>query len=56
MEISSRSIDYRDGDRELSGVLFWNDADRRERPGVLVIHAGAGLDDHASLDYSRFVW
>ncbi len=39
-------IDYRDGDAELSGLLVW-DGNPDARPGVLVVHGGAGLDDHA---------
>jgi dienelactone hydrolase len=39
-------IDYRDGDAELSGLLVW-DGNEIARPGVLVVHGGAGLDDHA---------
>lgn len=34
------------GDAELSGLLVC-DGEERHRPGVLVVHGGAGLDDHA---------
>ena len=43
----SQTIEYRDGDTQLSGVLFTNPADQKKRPGVFLVHAGAGLDDHA---------
>ena len=36
------------GRREgLTGYLAWADGRRGRRPGVLVVHGGAGLDDHA---------
>ena len=41
------TIEYRDGETQLSGLLF-NDSDRqKKRPGLFLVHAGAGLDDHA---------
>jgi dienelactone hydrolase len=46
MQLKEAAIDYRDGDAELSGLLVWEDNDLT-RPGVLVVHGGAGLDDHA---------
>ncbi len=47
MSISTRIIDYRHRDTELSGLLAWNDRSNHKCPGVLVVHGGAGLDDHA---------
>jgi len=44
--MKEQAVQYRDGEAELSGLLVW-EADERTRPGVLVIHGGAGLDDHA---------
>lgn len=46
MKLKEEAIDYRDGDAELSGLLVW-DGTELARPGVLVVHGGAGLDDHA---------
>jgi dienelactone hydrolase len=46
MELKEATIDYRDGDAELTGLLVW-DGNDCARPGVLVVHGGAGLDDHA---------
>jgi dienelactone hydrolase len=44
----------RDGDARLNGFLAI-DADRAgKRPGVLVVHGGAGLDDHARGRARRF--
>jgi dienelactone hydrolase len=46
MELKEAAIDYRDGDAELTGLLVW-DGNDSARPGVIVVHGGAGLDDHA---------
>ena len=45
--ITSREISYRDGDAELTGMLVSDEARSDQRPGILVVHGGAGLDDHA---------
>jgi len=47
LNIISQAVAYRDGDTELSGWLFFEGASPEARPGVLVVHGGAGLDDHA---------
>ena len=47
MSITTQTVGYRDRDTELSGFLAWDDSWNRKRPGVLVVHGGAGLDDHA---------
>ncbi len=45
--INTQAIAYRDRDTELTGQLTW-DAERGDkRPGILVVHGGAGLDSHA---------
>ena len=47
MKINTQSVAYRDGDTELTGEFAW-DAEREDpRPGILVVHGGAGLDSHA---------
>ncbi|MGZ4249801.1 MAG: dienelactone hydrolase family protein [Solirubrobacteraceae bacterium] len=46
MKLKEEAIDYRDADTELSGLLVW-DGNDRARPGVVVVHGGGGLDDHA---------
>lgn len=43
----SQTIEYRDGDTQLSGVLFTDPARTTKCPGLFLVHAGAGLDDHA---------
>jgi dienelactone hydrolase len=47
MPINTQTIGYRDGDTDLTGQLAWDDSQDRQRPGILVVHGGAGLDNHA---------
>ena len=54
MRLETEQIGYRDGDASLNGVLAL-DMDRAgKRPGVLVVHGGAGVDDHARGRARRF--
>jgi dienelactone hydrolase len=54
MRLETEPIVYRDGDVRLEGFLAI-DADRAgTRPGVLVVHGGAGIDDHARGRARRF--
>ena len=54
MRLETEPIAYRDGDGRLTGFLAI-DADRAgKRPGVLVVHGGAGVDDHARGRARRF--
>lgn len=53
MTIEIESSSYRDGDLPLSGAFVRDAANAAKRPGVLVIHGGAGLDDHARAQASR---
>ena len=46
MNLTEETVEYRDGEAELRGLLVWGE-DGGKRPGVLVVHGGAGLDDHA---------
>lgn len=46
-EIISEAVQYRDGDVDLKGQLFWDDADQSKRPGVMVVHEWWGLNDYA---------
>ncbi|MCU1241801.1 MAG: hypothetical protein JWO71_2527 [Candidatus Acidoferrum typicum] len=47
MKMNTQVVAYRDGDTELTGQ-FTSDAERGDkRPGILVVHGGAGLDSHA---------
>ena len=54
MRLETEPIVYRDGDARLHGFLAI-DSDRvGKRPGVLVVHGGAGVDDHARGRARRF--
>src|SRR6058998_3358656 len=54
MPINTQTIGYRDGDTELTGLLAWDASRDYQRPGILVVHGGAGLDDHAKGRGRRF--
>jgi dienelactone hydrolase len=45
---------YRDLDTPLTGVLCRDEARPGARPGVLLVHGGAGLDDHARAQARRY--
>ncbi len=45
--MNTQPIRYRDQDQSLTGFLAWDDAKGNQRPGILVVHGGAGLDEHA---------
>jgi dienelactone hydrolase len=47
MQIASKQANYKDGKISLNGIFFWDEAHTAKRPGVLVVHGGTGLDDHA---------
>jgi dienelactone hydrolase len=46
MAITVQTVEYRDGDTPLSGLLFADSAQQQKRPGLLLVHHGAGLDEH----------
>ncbi len=43
----TQPVAYRDQDTPLTGFFAWDDTQGGQRPGILVVHGGAGLDDHA---------
>jgi len=43
----TRVLSYRDLDTPLTGVFHWNEAQSGRKPGILLMHGGAGLDEHA---------
>jgi len=45
--VNTKAVSYRDENTSLTGFLACDDADRNRRPGILVVHGGAGLDEHA---------
>ena len=54
MTLETQQVAYRDGDARLNGFLAVDAARRDKRPGILVVHGGAGLDDHARGRARRF--
>lgn len=50
--VVTRELDYDDGDVRLHGVLHTRAT--RPGPGILVVHGGAGLDDHALDQAGRY--
>jgi dienelactone hydrolase len=46
VSLREESVAYDDGDTELRGLLVSGDHGA-SRPGILVVHGGTGLDDHA---------
>lgn len=42
-----RTVAYHDAGTPLTGELYRDEAQQGARPGILLIHGGAGLDDHA---------
>jgi dienelactone hydrolase len=54
VRIETEEIVYRDGDTRLNGFLARDAEHVGKRPGVLVVHGGAGLDDHARGRARRF--
>ena len=44
--IQTKTIEYKQGDTTLEGVLVWDDAVQGQRPGVLVVHQWMGLTDY----------
>ena len=47
MQIATKQETYKDAGTTLNGIFFWDESQSTIRPGVLVIHGGAGVDDHA---------
>lgn len=52
--IATRAVSYSDVDTPLTGVLVWNEAQSRPKSGILLIHGGAGLDQHAREQAHRY--
>jgi dienelactone hydrolase len=54
MAITTRPVHYDDQEIALTGVLAWDDAASHALPGLLLVHGGAGLDDHARGQARRY--
>src|ERR1700744_6354582 len=54
MQIATKTVTYNDADTTLNGIFFWDESHSTKRPGVLVVHGGVGLDDHAKNRARRF--
>ncbi|MEN8170121.1 MAG: dienelactone hydrolase family protein [Pseudomonadota bacterium] len=46
-EIQTKAVAYEHDGAKLTGHLYWDDAIKGKRPGVMVIHEWWGLDDYA---------
>jgi dienelactone hydrolase len=54
MAITTHPVTYDDQETALTGVLAWDDAAPHPLPGLLLVHGGAGLDDHARGQARRY--
>jgi len=54
MAMRTQMLQYKDEEVALTGQLVWDEARSGQRPGILVIHGGAGLDEHAQGRARRF--
>jgi dienelactone hydrolase len=54
MTTQTKEIQYRDGDTELTGQLVWDEAQKERPHRILLVHGGAGLDEHAKRRARRF--
>ena len=54
MATATRTVTYTDEETALTGFLAWDDAARHALPGLLLVHGGAGLDDHAKGQAQRY--
>ena len=54
MNIATRDLSYRDLETPLTGLFCWNETQEGPRPGILLIHGGAGLDAHAREQACRY--
>lgn len=44
--IQTKTVEYKQGDTTLEGVLVYDDAVRTKRPGVLIVHQWMGITDY----------
>ena len=56
MTIQSRTVDYKDGDTVLEGLVAWDDTHNKPKPGVMICHAWAGrsaFEDNKAIELAR---
>ncbi|HET9893797.1 MAG TPA: dienelactone hydrolase family protein [Streptosporangiaceae bacterium] len=54
LNITLTDLPYNDGGTALTGVLCRNESFPGTRPGILLVHGGAGLDNHARAQARRY--
>jgi dienelactone hydrolase len=54
MTIATQTVTYHDQRTALTGFLTWDGAAGQQLPGLLLVHGGAGLDDHARGQAQRY--
>src|ERR1700722_5969067 len=54
MTIAAQNLEYMDDGTTLDGVVVLDEGRSDQRPGILLIHGGAGLDDHARGQAHRY--
>lgn len=54
MAIATRAVTYTDGGLPLTGMLAFDDSLAAARPGILLVHGGDGLGDHARGQAQRY--
>lgn len=54
MAVTGRDLQYADGETQLTGHLVSDPSAPGRRPGILLVHGGAGLDDHARNQARRY--
>jgi dienelactone hydrolase len=54
MTVVTQDLEYTDDGTTLDGLVVLDEARSDQRPGVLLIHGGAGLDDHARGQAHRY--
>ncbi|MGA2829698.1 MAG: dienelactone hydrolase family protein [Streptosporangiaceae bacterium] len=52
--IAEQALPYSDRDIRLTGMLYRDETVHGSRPGILLIHGGAGLDEHARQQARRY--
>ncbi len=54
MTLAAQNLEYTDDATTLEGVVVLDETRSDQRPGILLIHGGAGLDDHARGQAHRY--